>query len=214
MNKFAEKLARQLRKKPRQLEPAEDKNPWLTIVLDTYHVFDTGVRLELAAEETRRQAKIACGEGCHACCLRPMVPASEPEILGMWWQITTGLDDENRETIFERLQERKLNAECPFLLQGRCAVYPMRPLACRILHVFGTPCKPEDNIMSDKKGDVWTPSQDVGLKTAMVLLDYFGFKRPKDKVQAFRQGFIPGNSRMLRDVNWEGLIEIYRSDAD
>jgi len=51
MNKFSEKLDKQLKKSPRQIEPAESNYPWLSILLDTYHIYDSGSKLELEAEE-------------------------------------------------------------------------------------------------------------------------------------------------------------------
>jgi len=206
----SEKLVRQLRKHPRQRVPDEKDNPILTIILDTYHVFDTGTRMELEEEEFKRQAKVCCADGCTACCLRPMVPATEIEILGLWWFLLTRADDSTREMVIERLLGRKQTAECPFLINNLCSIYPMRPLACRILHVFTKPCDKEEYIYQSRRGDVWSPSQEIGRKSAVVLLDYYGFKRPQDKVKAYKEGFIPAQSRFIPDYNWEGLIKIYR----
>jgi hypothetical protein len=61
----------------RKAEPDEANQPWLSILLDTYEIFDSGAKLEREAEEKKRGKAVACASGCCSCCLRPSAPLSE-----------------------------------------------------------------------------------------------------------------------------------------
>ena len=188
------------------------KFPWLTNLLDTYHIFETGLHIELEAEEARRATRIACGHGCVSCCLRPTVPATELELMGIWWFVQYNLDSETRQRVSSRLEEGKELQECVFLLEKSCVIYTMRPLACRILNVFGTRCNEYEIIAETRSKDIWTPGREVVLKAAMPMLEYFGFKYTRDKAQAFDEGFVPGNSRVLKDVDWSKVIAFWQQN--
>lgn len=98
-----------------------------------------------AAEQAQGQPPLDCGRGCAACCsLR--VTATAPEILGVARFLQAvqpslqarGIDLIGRlrqvqaQTIglseAERVQVRRA---CPFIAQGVCVIYAVRPLACR-----------------------------------------------------------------------------------
>jgi len=130
---------------------------------------------------------------------------TELEILGVLWFVIHKQEDSVRALVLDRMINHKLSAECPFLLQSRCSVYPVRPLACRILHVFGAPCKPDEIPVESRPDDIWIPSRDVGRNAAMAMLAYFGITRTQDKVRAFNEGFIPANSLPMSEVQWESL---------
>ena len=56
-----------------------------------------------------------------------------------------GLAADVRQALAARLaafggETARLGATCPFLHEGRCAVYPVRPMACRRYIVYGAPC--------------------------------------------------------------------------
>ena len=110
------------------------------VLSQAFSSFDGNVELET---QTESYPKIACGKGCATCCtLR--VTATAPEVLlierFLRWsefpdrklnlqkrlqkanQVTCGLDEEQRV---------KLRRRCPFIEQGSCMIYPVRPLACR-----------------------------------------------------------------------------------
>lgn len=98
-----------------------------------------------AAQQAQGQPPLDCGRGCAACCsLR--VTATAPEVLGVARflkavqpsLLARGIDLVGRlqqaqaQTAglseSERVQVRK---ECPFIAQGVCVIYSVRPLACR-----------------------------------------------------------------------------------
>ncbi len=108
------------------------------VLSQAFSSFDRNVEME-----TEAYPEIACRKGCATCCtLR--VTATAPEVLlierFLRWtespgrklnlakrvekanQVTCGLNEEQRV---------QLRRRCPFIEQGACMIYPVRPLACR-----------------------------------------------------------------------------------
>lgn len=97
------------------------------------------------AHQTRGQLPLGCGRGCATCCtlrvtatapevlvlaafIRTLAPALRSRGIDLRAQValahsqTQGLDEG------ERLRARQ---RCPFIAQGVCVIYQVRPLACR-----------------------------------------------------------------------------------
>lgn len=89
------------------------------------------------------QPALACREGCDYCCYPP-VAATIPEVANIVAYVLSQMPQEQQLSLQERVrevheetsgmsgQERShTNIACPYLEEGRCSVYPVRPLACR-----------------------------------------------------------------------------------
>lgn len=90
---------------------------------------------------------IACHTGCHFCCYN-QVEVIPIEALAIWRYLLDLPAEERRrleEQInasasqrFSKTKEEIARARrwfpCPFLHQGLCAIYPVRPLLCRAMH--------------------------------------------------------------------------------
>lgn len=85
----------------------------------------------------------ACRPGCSYCCYQN-VAVSPPELLAVALHLRTALTAEEMSRLATRVaalasqlgnagnRERfLLRKPCPLLREGRCLVYPVRPLACR-----------------------------------------------------------------------------------
>ncbi|EPZ8357843.1 YkgJ family cysteine cluster protein [Enterobacter hormaechei] len=93
-----------------------------------------------------QREKLACRAGCSHCCyLR--VEAYDFEVDSIVQYVNTRIGSKTRIQIIEDLQQQfevisKLttnehlytNVKCPLLLNGKCAVYPVRPVACAAYH--------------------------------------------------------------------------------
>ena len=105
-------------------------------------------RLDAAMEsaEVQSKAKTACREGCSYCCYY-QVDVSAHEALQIVdfvskqfskEKISEFLDaaDANAAIIrkLTRAEHRATNIACVFLRDGRCSIYPVRPLHCRTHH--------------------------------------------------------------------------------
>jgi len=204
MPSFEARIKEELVRLPRPLEPDEAQGPWLTILLDAYHILTIGTTLAITDEVTRRGVPPACGAGCAACCLRPEVPVSQLELLGIWWYVVERLPAEERLRLNERLLRHRDSRTCPFLAEGRCSIYPLRPLACRFLHVFGSPCKTEEIPVETRPQDVWLPREAAQL-AAFTMLPYFGFNTADACRQAMAEGYLVSVSTLMSDFPWENL---------
>lgn len=122
----------------------------------------------IAHRDAEMGARIACHEGCNACCASPvMVSEGEAIAVAEWlrepehadvrarfeaayskWRDQLGdlLDphdpDENRAWM-SRVQQRQVM--CAFNHEGGCSIYPVRPALCRKTHALDT----SENCASD-----------------------------------------------------------------
>ncbi len=130
---------------------------------------------------------------------------SQLEVLGLWWFVVEKMSPDERQRLNRRLLNHRRSLECPFLMDSRCAVYALRPLACRFLHVFGAPCAPEEIPVESRPGDVWLPGREVVRPAIMTMLGYFGFDTEAARKRAFEQGYIAAVSSLMSDFPWESL---------
>ncbi|MDO8578553.1 MAG: YkgJ family cysteine cluster protein [Dehalococcoidales bacterium] len=183
----------------------EEANPWLTALLNAYHIQETGIAVELEEEKKKRRNKLACGRGCGTCCQRPIIPVTEPEIRGIIWYVSTKLPGELREEVKTQVLNRHKSLMCPFCVEGVCSMYPVRPIACRILHVFGEPCRPNEDTYLTRPRDMWSHSRDLGRRTAFALLPLYGITGKNNMEQAFNARFLNDNTRSMLEQPWDKL---------
>lgn len=180
---------------------AEKKYVWLKTVLDTYHISDTLVDEQIAALQGKGQPP-ACHRGCYVCCMNSDVPITEPELLGISWYASEVLAGELRGIVKQRLFEHEATTECPFLVEGACSIYPVRPLICRQFYVASKACAPGEDILSSRMKDIVIFPKDVYRQVAMRLLDHYGIQKLKAKTKAFESGFIPDHARSMHEYDW------------
>lgn len=106
---------------------------------------------------------LACRRECDLCCY-PAVSATVAEVANIVAYVETQLPPERRNDLMKRVhdtsddtraltsrQRTSTNIACPYLEDGLCSVYPVRPLACRgfnsydydvCQHAFNKPTNP------------------------------------------------------------------------
>lgn len=185
---------------------AEEQYQWLGLLLDTYHLSD-----QLVADNLGLLGKngvhIACGEGCSNCCRKPTVPVTELEIRGLSWFASEMLGGEIRQTVKQRLQSHRETAECPFLVNDVCSVYPVRPVICRQFYVKNTVCGEEEDILLSRPEDIVLPNPSMARATSMKLLEFFGIHSRLKKERAFKSGFVPQNTRPMHEHELSAIAE-------
>jgi len=167
---------------------------------------DKGVLAELTYEEKRRLLKNACHKGCDNCCyLFPNIPVSPLEAKGIAWFLSN-LEGDTKAKIQKELKDARLALKCPFLSDSVCLIYPLRPIACRALYIFGEPCLEGENILLTRPEAVYFPSRELSHRVVMSMLPYYEITDDSEKEMAFTSGFIYAVSGRLYELTWEKLM--------
>lgn len=86
-----------------------------------------------------------CDEGCGECC--GMVPVTETE-----FQRVARYVKEKGIVPVEHTNDGEGYGTCPVYIDGKCSVYEVRPLICRVFgHAEGLPCARGHNVNVDQK---------------------------------------------------------------
>ncbi|MCB1733980.1 MAG: YkgJ family cysteine cluster protein [Gammaproteobacteria bacterium] len=190
----------------RLIFPADEiDHPWLQHAFNAYHLADVGVWKSIAEEE-RKGRKLACAKGCSNCCRsHTTIPLFPLELLGLYWFVSSKLDNEMRRRLKPQLENHQPGGACPFLLDGVCSVHPMRPLACRHFNVFGATCASGEDAFFTRREDVLTPirsHQDAALEA---MLPFHGITTTAAKRQAMQNGYLPKQAKVLQEIDWAHL---------
>lgn len=128
--------------------------PGADLALEACALVDLSVAEALARARQAGRAP-ACGAGCAACCCQP-IPLTPLEALLLTRYAHLRLRPEERATLARNhaaaLALPPLRRNCPLLLDGRCAAYVVRPLACRRYLVLDRPCAPGEDAASSRPG--------------------------------------------------------------
>ncbi len=99
-------------------------------VLRIYEKLDTQI------EKFKAQSLLRCAQGCGRCCENPQIFVTVLEVLPLayeLWQSSKALQ------IIAQIKDNPLKQVCVFYEadrlisgQGRCGIYPLRPLICRL----------------------------------------------------------------------------------
>lgn len=181
----------------------ERKHEWLTMLLKAYYQNDLGIHVEKQEFLAKEKMVLACSKGCHNCCMNQAVPITQIELMGISWYVSEVMSDRSvRNSLRDQMRNYKQSRSCPFLFNGECAIYALRPIACREFHVISTPCAPGEDVIISRPGDIWSPSREVARKTAAELLPFYGFSKPMDIERSFEGGYIHQNSRDMHSIDW------------
>ena len=119
----------------RALDLAHQAHTWADLLIEKFEA------------ENPLPHPIACQEGCHFCCYN-QIEATSIEALAVWRFIRNlppdeqaRLENQASASVSQRSSKTKEEIArsrrqfpCPFLHQGLCVVYPVRPLLCRAMH--------------------------------------------------------------------------------
>lgn len=182
--------------------------PGMDLLLDAFAVVDCGVAQAIAH---RGQAP-ACGPNCYQCCIQP-IPLTPLEILGlhifMQLELAQAPELEVRQALVAGFAQFRgdganLGAACPFLHQGRCAVYPVRPMACRRFIVYEIPCAKGEDPTTTRPHQVLQPGQDFLQAALRHTLPWYHerYPLPARPTAAEAQAFFRSVTTILQAVPW------------
>jgi len=183
----------------RRVRDAASHLPWLTALIEACSILDRGVAQ--AVSGSRRTP--ACGPGCHACCSQ-RIPISTIEAQGVRWYALSHLRGDTALAVGQALLAQR-QEPCPFLVDGVCTVYPLRPLACREYIVFGAPCQPGERPDQTRPHDVLPLPRIAQLQAFTVLLPFYGVKDDVARDAALQNRLVLRDTRVLQQLDWQGL---------
>ncbi|HEX8949760.1 MAG TPA: YkgJ family cysteine cluster protein [Dissulfurispiraceae bacterium] len=197
-----------IRKPPARLHfpDAEQKLPWLAMLLEAYAVIDKGVAFAAGKHEKKHRTKLACAKGCSNCCrTHKDIPLYPLEMVGLYWFAIEKLERPARDILKNRLLAHCKDDPCPFLIEGSCSVHPLRPVACRQFNVFGAACAEGEDPYYTRRGDVLTPDRDYTGRAFSIMLPFYGISDATAKKRAIKGGLIHTQARELHACNWKEL---------
>ena len=178
---------------------------WLPMLLDAYFIADQGVA-EGIRRETAQGRSLACAKGCSNCCRsHKTIPVYPLELVGMTWYVTERLPAPLREPLKVQLRAHAEGDACPFLVDGICAVHPMRPLACRQFNVFGQACAEGEDAYYTRRQDVLTPLKDYTDRAFDVMLPFYGVIKKAERRQFIKTGALHNIVRVLQECSWTSV---------
>ncbi len=190
---------------------AETKYGWLGMLLDAYFIVDGGIREEIKREEGKRGGpKVACKKGCSGCCYKQEVPLSEIETLGISWYSCEQLVGELRNNVKQQLLfHHRAGAQCPFLVCDSCAIYPVRPLACRMFIVIGEASSNGEDPFTSRWHDMLHLSPSVARKAMEKILPFWNFCSQAEKDAAIESDFVVKESnKVMSRGDWARLCRV------
>jgi len=178
------------------------------MLLDAYEVIDRGVFLAIQREKRKSSRRPACEEGCGGCCTTHAdIPLYPLEMTGIYWFILEKTGPVRRRDLLKNLEGNAAVKACPFLFDNRCAVYPVRPVACRQFIVFGRPCKEGEDPYHTRRGDVLTPLEDFTGQAFGIMLPFYGITGEEEKAAAIKNRVIHARVRNLKSIDWGPLAQ-------
>jgi Fe-S-cluster containining protein len=182
---------------------------WGGILREMHAEVDRGLAGAIRREEKRRGRRLACRRGCDVCCrVNTDIPVYPLELAGISRHCVEGLDGPLREAVRERCAAHVRGGPCPFLVDGACAVHPVRPVACRLLAVFGERCAAGEDAWHARRADVLAPPVGLIGKAYRVMLPFHGVTKPEDQEAWLARGLLQALVRNLPELEWGSLAAL------
>jgi Fe-S-cluster containining protein len=164
------------------------------------------VTIAIARETKKSGRTLACGQGCTVCCrVQTDIPAYPIELVGMSWYVIEKLTPPLRSIVKSHLVTRRKDGSCPFLVDGACVVYSVRPMACRQFNVFTRPCGENEDAFHTRRHDVLTPIESFTEEALSRTLPFYGISPNEAKKRGIPVRMLNARVRVLREYPWEEL---------
>ncbi|QJB56507.1 YkgJ family cysteine cluster protein [Pseudodesulfovibrio sp. zrk46] len=180
--------------------------PWLSMLLDAYDITNENVRTVME-KDIQSGLSVACSSGCGMCCSCEPIPLTSLELSGIIWFIRRKMYLGPRQRIEESIKRFSGKVGCPMLIDEKCSIYPMRPIACRHFNVYERTCEPGEEVMDTRPEHVLKPDHDKAQAAYRAMLPYYGITDPKLQEAALQQNYLFKNcSVFMHMVDWDALL--------
>lgn len=177
-----------------------------------FALVDSSVK-EAIAKAQQCGRKCACGSNCPQCCKQP-IPLTPAELMLIAAHIRHELAPDVRELLKGGLQSQIANplaAPCPFLACNSCAIYPVRPIACRRFLVSGRPCAAGEDACATRPHDLIVPDPAIRNEALALLLPWHIENRsrlglPDPEAGTNAKDWLRQISTVIQAVNWSAIL--------
>ena len=177
---------------PRLIYP-EDKIRllWRSLLLEAYALIDKGISVAISREKRKLRKQPAYSEHCDTCSrANTDIPFYLLELAGITWYSIEKVLEPTGTSLGEQPSAQGKNPPCPFLLNSTCAVYTVRPIACRQFFVLGKPGATGEDPYDTRGMDILTPSQDLTDQAMFIRLPFYGITQDSDRTSAIKNNFM------------------------
>ncbi len=183
----------------------EKSRSWLKLLLEAYHIVDKGITKSIV-EEKKKGRKLACGRGCSTCCSTHQdIPIYPLELVGIAWYAADKISGEIRDVLKMQLSAFKKGSPCPFLVDGVCAIHPLRPMACRQFNVFNKRCEEGEDPFHTRREDVMDPVKKHVDQAFYIMLPYYKVENEAERIKIIETGSFHRMAKELHSCSWNEL---------
>ncbi len=193
----------------RRLSFPEDEKmfSWLTMLIDALYIVDKGVTKAIELER-KKGRRLACRKGCSNCCRTHRdIPVYPLEIMGISWYVCKKIISYEQNVLRNQLMHFSVNKPCPFLINGKCSIHPVRPMACRQFNVFNKACDEGEDPFYTRPEDLLPPVKKYIDQAFFIMLPFHGIKKDSDRIKAIESRLMHKMVKNLKECNWRLLIE-------
>jgi len=192
-----------------------EEYPHKNRILALVHSITDQINFETCKYLNQNQKKVACMEGCYACCYYSKINAVGLEFEEIVNYVQTKMPEDTRQALLSQIVDfpdyKKSDYKpCPFLSieQGSCSIYSVRPITCR--H-FGsvTRCElddPENDGFSEFQSVMASIIRAIDVKPGQILIIQEEARKGKNKVNIHRD---PGETVNLKIIEHERLEKLF-----
>ena len=109
------------------------------------------------------------------------------------------------DALKKQLSAFKNSPPCPFLLNGACAIHPLRPMACRQFNVFNKQCEEGEDPFYTRREDVMDPVKKHVDQAFYVMLPYYKVESESERFRIIETGSFHRMAKELHSCDWKEL---------
>jgi len=180
--------------------------PWLSMLIDAHYIVDKGIKSAIDSE-IRKGRRLACKEGCSNCCkTHKDIPVYPLEIMGIAWYAKNKVNGREKDILMVQLRQTSRYKACPFLVEDRCSIHIIRPMACRQFNVFGRPCDEGEDPFYTRPQDLLPPVTRHVEQAFFIMLPFHGVEKESERIKVIEQRIIHRMVKNLKECNWRLLL--------
>lgn len=170
--------------------------------MDAYAISDLAVQEKQESDYRERGVKAACHKGCVTCCYQQYIPVTTLELAGIVWYICHRMEPQAQREMVAMLDAFTGDRTCPMLVGATCAVYPVRPLACRQFVVYEKTCEPREDLLETRPEQVLKLDSSKIDEAYRAMLPFYEMVSPEEQEAAIKDKYWLTQSTFMHKADW------------